>query len=193
MKYKILFFLGILLVVFWAGIFTQKKIHKCPKSEVVIDTVYKFVEIEKQKLVPVYYQRTRTDTIYKDSVRTIEVKKEFVAEKDTTFDDDLLWLNVKYISDIPLSFNSYFDIKAKVKQTEVIKTIPIEKTFNPRFLLEGGIKIISDSDNLHYFANAGVNLISTKYFKIPIYYGGVYNPELKTIQSSFNISIKLEF
>jgi len=89
--------------------------------------------------------------------------------------------------------NSYFDIKAKVKQTEVIKTIPIEKTFNPKFLLEGGIKIINNSDNLHYFANAGVNLISTKYFKIPIYYGGVYNPELKTIQSSFNMSIKLEF
>ncbi len=100
----------------------------CPKPVTKVDTTYIYIEKTDTLIKPKFY--VRVDTVIIKQLDTTIIKNKHIAEVDTLYEDLNLRANIKFISDIPLSTNSYFDLKFKLKQKEVIKTITIEKEPN---------------------------------------------------------------
>lgn len=100
-----------------------KPTPKCPEPKTEVDTVYTTITIRDTIYKPKFY--TTKDTVIITQLDTFYIENYYVAEVDTVFEDDLLSGKVSYISDIPLSKDSYFKMNFNVKTKEVIKTITI--------------------------------------------------------------------
>ena len=96
---------------------------KCPEAQTKIE--YKYVTATDTIIIPKFY--TKKDTIKITQLDTFYIDNQYIAEVDTTFSDSLLTAKIKYISDIPLSLKSYFDLNFKVREKIITKTIEVEK------------------------------------------------------------------
>lgn len=100
-----------------------KPTPKCPEPQVKIDTVYNTITIRDTIYKPKFY--TIKDTIRITQLDTFYIENQYIAEVDTVFEDDLLSGKVSFISNLPLSQDSYFKMSFNVKTKEVIRTITI--------------------------------------------------------------------
>lgn len=129
-----------------------------------VDTLINYVEIKDTVKVPKFYKVVYKDTIRLTDTIYVEEKTNYIAEIDTTYEDKELDLKVKYISDIPLSKKSYFDIDAKVKSLTVFqpKYIEVELGFwSNRFIPVFGVGGVYTQDgkaDLGLFLGFGVRL-----------------------------------
>lgn len=98
---------------------------KCPEPQVITDTVITYVTLKDTLTVKKFL--TKRDTIFIKELDTFYIKTEYIANADTTYQDSLLQADISFISDIPLSKNSFFDLRFKLKQKEIIKTVFVEK------------------------------------------------------------------
>lgn len=116
----------IIILSILIGIFIGWGIKPTPepvKPEIRVDTVYTAITIRDTIYKPRFYNTK--DTIYITQLDTFYIENYYVAEVDTVFEDDLLSGKVSFISDIPLSQDSYFKMSFNVKTKEVIRTITI--------------------------------------------------------------------
>ena len=93
----------------------------CPdvKPNTLIE--YRYIDKIDTVFIPKFY--TQKDTVIISQLDTFYVETKYIAEADTTFEDSSLSLNVKYISDIPLSDKSFFDMRFKVREKIVTNTV----------------------------------------------------------------------
>ena len=191
MKYKLLFYGLLILLIYLAGYFTHVKIHTCPIPEVRIDTVIQYEVVIDEKVVPIFKVKIEKDTIYSTDTLIIKERIDYIAEKDTVYKDSLLHLRVQYISDIPLSPKSYFNLWSKVKERAITERI-IEReqvTYNPNFFVEGGGRVGTE---FNYYLMAGINLISFRHLKMPLYYELEHVPDGSTTHS-MKFGTRIEF
>jgi hypothetical protein len=142
-----------LLLALLIGIAIGWRIRPIPKPEIQVktDTLITYINKTDTLVKPIFY--TRKDTVFVTKLDTFYIENYYIAEVDTTYEDDLLHANIKYISDIPLSKDSYFDLKFKVKQKEVIKVITKEKEesfWHNRFVPYLGVGLSYTQDNKIY-------------------------------------------
>lgn len=139
---------------------------KCPETKVQIDTVYVDKIIKDIVYYPKIYkvEPKQPQETKKDSGKVlinIIGKTHYIAEIDTVYQDSLLTANVKYVSSVPLSENSYFDMKFKVRQKEVIKVITIEKEpsfWYKRFIPYLGVGLGYDGKDIQPEIQLGVGI-----------------------------------
>ena len=191
MKYKLLFYGLLILLIYLAGYFTHIKIHTCPIPEVRIDTVIQYEVVIDEKVVPIFKVKIEKDTIYSTDTLIIKERIDYIAEKDTVYKDSLLHLRVQYVSDIPLSQKSYFNLWSKVREREITETVHKTETvtYNPNFFVEGGGRVGTE---FNYYLMAGINLISFRHLKVPIYYELEYVPDGSTTHS-MKFGTRIEF
>jgi len=191
MKYKLLFYGLLILLIYLAGYFTHVKIHTCPIPEVRIDTVIQYEVVIDEKVVPIFKVKIEKDTIYSTDTLIIKERIDYIAEKDTVYKDSLLHLRVQYVSDIPLSQKSYFNLWSKVREREITETVHKTETvtYNPNFFVEGGGRVGTE---FNYYLMAGINLISFRHLKVPIYYELEYVPDGSTTHS-MKFGTRIEF
>jgi hypothetical protein len=93
----------------------------CPdvKPNTLIE--YRYIDKIDTVFIPKFY--TQKDTVIISQLDTFYVETKYIAEADTTFEDSSLSLNVKYISDIPLSDKSFFNMRFKVREKIITNTV----------------------------------------------------------------------
>lgn len=155
--------IGIIIFLFIAySVSTYKLGESSANSQV--DTLFNYIEIKDTVILPNFYKVVKKDTIKLTDTVFVEEKTNYIAEIDTTYENNELELKVKYISDIPLSEKSYFNIESKVKSVVVFqpKYIEVEPGFwSNRFIPVFGIGGVYTQDgkaDLGLFLGFGVRL-----------------------------------
>lgn len=93
----------------------------CPEPNTLIE--YRYVTKTDTLVKPIFKTIVKKDTIkYRDTL-FIHEETNYIAEIDTTYKDSLLTAKIQYVSDIPLSLKSYFNLDFKVKEKIVTNTI----------------------------------------------------------------------
>ena len=117
---------------------------ECPdvKPNTLIE--YRFIEKTDTLIVPKFKTVVYKDTIsYIDTV-FIHTNINYIAEVDTTYTDSTLTAHVQFVSPIPLSPKSYFNMKFGVRERSITNTVvQTEKVgfFYKRFIPYFGIGI----------------------------------------------------
>jgi len=84
---------------------------------------YRYVEKRDTLIVPIFKTVVQKDTIsYIDTV-FIHTNINYIAEVDTTYEDSTLSAHVQYVSPIPLSPKSYFNLDFKVREKIITNTV----------------------------------------------------------------------
>lgn len=134
--------LGICLVI---GGFIGYSIHgdkDCPEATTNTLIEYRYIDRVDTLRVPKF--TTKRDTTYIPQIDTFFVETKYIAEIDTTYEDSSLSAKVSFVSDIPLSEKSYFDLRFKIREKIVTNTVYVEKEtsfFDNRFIPYLGIGI----------------------------------------------------
>ena len=207
MKYKLLFYGLIILLIYLAGYFTHVKIHTCPIPEVRIDTVYVDVGIQDstgyEPQLIIFEKPVNEDSIYQvaklwwqsqvkpDTKPTTADGHLYIASKDTTYGDSTLWANIQFRSRIVLDPEAYFNLKFKVRERTITETVHVTEqvTYNPNFFVEGGGRVGTE---FNYYLMAGINLMSFRHIKMPIYYELEHVPDGSTTHS-MKFGTRIEF
>lgn len=116
----------------------------CPdvKPDTLIE--YRYITKHDTLVIPKFRTVVYNDTIsYIDTV-FVHTNVNYIAEIDTTYEDSSLTAKVQFISDIPLSKKSYFDLKFNLREKTITNTVTVEKDksfWDDRFpvILGGGI------------------------------------------------------
>ena len=93
----------------------------CPEVEPNTLIEYRYIDKIDTVFIPKHY--TQKDTVIVSQLDTFYVETKYIAEADTTYQDSSLSFNVKYVSDIPLSDKSFFDMRFKVREKTVTNTV----------------------------------------------------------------------
>lgn len=112
----------------------------CPDVKPNLLIEYRYIDKIDTVFVPKFY--VRKDTVTISQLDTFFIETKYIAAADTTFEDSSLTASIKFISDIPLSGNSFFDMRFKVREKIVTNTIiQTEETgfFYKRFIPYLGI------------------------------------------------------
>ena len=84
---------------------------------------YKYIEKTDTLIVPKFKTITKRDTIkYLDTI-FVHNETQYVAQVDTTYEDSTLTASVQFISPIPLSPKSYFNMNFKVRERIITNTV----------------------------------------------------------------------
>jgi hypothetical protein len=112
----------IIAMIIVLGIASHYGFYELGKSKAEIkhirdtDTVTTFIEIIDTVIIPKFTVKTKTDTVINNLTDTVFIDQtEYIASFDSTYEDDKASLSVAFISPIPLSTKSFFDIDLKVK------------------------------------------------------------------------------
>ena len=206
-KYKYYFYGLLTLLIYLAGYFTHVKIHTCPIPEARIDTVYVDAEIQDstgyEPQLIIFEKPVNEDSIYQaaklwwqsqvkpDTKPTTADGHLYIASKDTAYDDSLLQANIQFRSRIVLDPEAYFNLKFKVRERTITETVHVTEqvTYNPNFFVEGGGRV---GNGFNYYLMAGINLISFRHLKVPIYYELEHVPDGSTTHS-MRFGTRIEF
>lgn len=113
--------LGICLVIGGFIGYSIKPDKDCPEPNTLVE--YRYLERVDTLIVPKFKTIIRTDTLkYRDTL-FIHNETNYIAEIDTAYEDSSLTAKVQYVSDIPLSKKSYFNLDFKVREKIITKTI----------------------------------------------------------------------
>ena len=114
--------------------------------EVKPNTLIEFRYIDKTDtlIVPKFKTVIKKDTVKFSDTVFVHQETQYIASIDTTYSDSSLTANVEFVSPIPLSNKSYFNMKFSIREKAVTNTI-IEKEewgfFHKRFITYFGIGI----------------------------------------------------
>lgn len=196
-----------IFIIFFGGYFFHVKIHTCPIPE--IDTLSQYVEIRDstgyEPQIIIFERPVNEDSIYEAAkiwwqsqtpeTTDLSIKDiifcNYVASMDTTYEDSLLTANIKFKSRIVLDPEAYFNLKFKVREKIITNTVHKTETvtYNPYFFIEGGARA---GNGFNYFIQAGINLISYRHLKLPIYYDLEHVPDGSTTHS-MRVGTRIEF
>lgn len=156
------------------------------------DTIVTYRTIKDIQIIPKY------TTIYKtDSVKTTDTlfvfDTSYVASLDTTYEDDLVKLKVDFISDIPLSKKSYFNLDVNVKKEIVF--VPTYKAYEPDTwgVGFGILGHFQDSVKVNLFGNISYKIFNYKYFEMPITAEIELGDNLNIVDKKLRIEGRLKF
>jgi hypothetical protein len=128
------------------------------------DTVVTFINIRDTVIVPKFTVKTKTDTVIKnDTITVIIDTTQYIASFDSTYENDKAKLEVKFISPIPLSPKSFFDLNLEIKNELVfIPTYVTDESFWFRrcgvFAGIGGVYTQAGQADLGLFIGFGVRI-----------------------------------
>lgn len=113
--------LGIALIIGGFIGWSVKPDKDCPEPNTT--TKYIYVTQTDTLVKPIFKTIVKKDTIkYRDTL-FIHEETNYIAEIDTTYKDSLLTAKIQYVSDIPLSLKSYFNLDFKVREKTITNTI----------------------------------------------------------------------
>ena len=144
-----LIMMGICLLIGGYIGYSIKPDKDCPdvKPNTLIE--YRFIEKTDTLIVPKFKTVVYKDTIsYTDTV-FIHTNINYIAEVDTTYTDSTLTAHVQFVSPIPLSPKSYFNMKFGVRERSITNTVvQTEKVgfWYKRFVASLGIGVMYDID-----------------------------------------------
>lgn len=157
--------MAIIIVVLFAleNVFVYQTGKNSVKAQIIrdTDTVITYRTIQDIQVIPKY------TTIYKtDSVKTTDTlfvfDTSYVATLDTTYEDDTAKLKVDFVSPIPLSPKSYFNLDLDVKKELVfVPTYVKDESFwHNRFIvyLGGGVSYGIDSKTIEPALQVGLGI-----------------------------------
>ena len=125
------------------------------------DTLITYRTITDTKIIPKYTTITKTDTIINTDTLFLD-NTEYIATLDTTYEDDLAKIKVDFISDIPLSKKSYFNLELDVKkETIFVPTYVKDESFwHNRLIvyLGGGVSYGIDSKTIEPALQIGLGV-----------------------------------
>ena len=113
--------LGICLII---GGFIGYNIHpdkSCPEVKPNTLIEYRYVDKTDTVFIPKFF--IKKDTIKIPQLDTFFVETKYIAEADTTFEDSSLTAKIKFVSDIPLSDKSFFDMRFKIREKIITNTV----------------------------------------------------------------------
>lgn len=126
----------IIIIIAIAVFFIGRESGEQIKSETIIDTVMVERVLFDTIVKPVFRVRIKTDTVYvptnidslfeiaKQHVHadSIEIySPSFIAEKDTLYEDSLIYAKVSFVSRLPLDPGAYFQWHFRMKYPEIHK------------------------------------------------------------------------
>ena len=113
--------MGICLVIGGFIGYSIKPEKDCPEPNTLIE--YRYITQTDTLVIPKFKTIVKTDTLkYRDTL-FIHNETNYIAEIDTTYNDSSLTAKIQYVSDIPLSQKSYFNLDFKVREKIITKTI----------------------------------------------------------------------
>ena len=121
MSKSYLFALGICLVIGGFVGWSLKPVKDCPDTKPNTLIEYRYVDKTDTIFIPKFY--VRKDTVKILQLDTFFVETKYIAAADTTFKDSSLTADIKFISDIPLSGKSFFDLRFKVREKIITNTV----------------------------------------------------------------------
>ena len=113
--------LGICLIIGGFVGWSLKPMKDCPDAKPNTLIEYRYVDKIDTVFIPKFY--VRKDTITISELDTFFVETNYIAAADTMFEDSSLSANIKFISDIPLSNKSFFDMRFKVREKIITNTV----------------------------------------------------------------------
>jgi hypothetical protein len=156
------------------------------------DTLTVYRTITDTKIIPKYTTITKIDTVIDNDTIYLD-KTQYIASIDTTYESDLVKLKVDYISDIPLSKNSYFNLDLNVKSETVF--VPTYKATEPD-LWNVGFGVVGhfqDSVNVNLFGNISYKIFNLKHFEMPITAEIELGDNLNIVQKSLRVEGRFKF
>lgn len=187
--------IAILLIITHFLAYHLGELNKKVKIVKDTDTLITYTTITDTIIEPEFYEIVKKDTI-RDTVNNVIFIKDqsnYVAEVDTTYEDDLAKLNVKYISDIPLSKKSYFNIALDVKKEVVF--VPAYKEYEPDKwgLGFGALCSFKDSVRVNLFGNVSYKILNYRHFEFPITFEIQLDNDFKMIEQTIKAEGKFKF
>ncbi len=144
--------------LFWGGEDNTKAVYLPGETIVQKDTIFSEKTIRHEKIVPVFGKETievvRGDSSESDILEKKGADTFYVASFDTLLYDSLLYLRVKYSSQLPLDPEAYFSLEAKLKERTVVQ--------KETMIVEREREIIERWLHFGIVAAAGYGLINQK-------------------------------
>lgn len=166
MKTTIILWIIIAVLFALENVFVYQTGKNSVKAQIIrdTDTLITYRTIQDIRIIPKYTTITKTDTVINSLTDTVYIDNAtYIATLDTTYEDDLAKLKVDFISDIPLSKKSYFnlDLKVKDKLVFVPTYVKDESFWTNRFvpvLGIGGVYTQDGTADLGLFIGFGIRL-----------------------------------
>lgn len=170
MKPTIIIAVILILAVSHLSTYYLGRSHVEIKYRTQIDTLIEYKTNIIEKIVPKYYTVIKKDTIILiEGNDTIYIDNtQYIAQVDTSLENDDAKLMVQYVQDLPLSQNGFFNIDLRVKNTTVfVPTYKQEErdTWGVGFGILGHFQ---DSVKVNLFGNISYKIMNFKYFEMPI-------------------------
>jgi hypothetical protein len=190
--------MAIIIVVLFAleNVFVYQTGKNSVKAQIIrdTDTVITYRTIQDIRIIPKYTTITKTDTVINSLTDTVYIDNTtYIATLDTTYEDDLAKLKVDFISDIPLSKKSYFNLDLKVKSQTVF--VPTYKAYEPDTwgIGAGLVGRFQDSVRVNLFGNISYKIMNYKYFELPITAEIEFGDNLNIVEKTFRIEGRFKF
>ena len=94
---------------------------ECPENKPNTLIEYRYIDRVDTLRVPKFI--TKIDTYKVVQLDTFFTETKYIAQIDTTYEDSSLTANIKYVSDIPLSKKSYFDMRFSLRERTITNTV----------------------------------------------------------------------
>jgi len=142
MKPTVIIAVILILAVSHLSTYYLGRSHVEIKYRTEVDTLIEYRTNVIEKIVPKYYTVIKKDTIITTEKDTIYIdNSQYIAQVDTSLENDLAKLKVQYVQDLPLSQNGFFNIDLQVKKETVFVPTKVEPSWWYRrfgFFIGGG-------------------------------------------------------
>lgn len=160
--------LAVIIIILFAleNVFVYQTGKNSVKAQIIrdTDTVVTYFDVRDTVIIPKFITHyiTQTDTIIGTDTIFID-NTQYIARLDTTYEDGLAKLKVDFVSDIPLSKKSYFNLDLQVKKELVfVPTYVQDESFwHNRFvpvLGIGGVYTQDGTADLGLFLGFGIRI-----------------------------------
>ncbi len=158
-----------------------------------IDTLTTYQTIKDTVIVPKFRTETYRDTIILTDTTYVLETHQYIAKIDTMYEDDLARLKVEYISDIPLSKKSYFNLDLNVKKEVIF--VPSYKEYEPDKwgVGFGAVGHFNDSVRVNLFGNISYKILNYKHFEFPITLEIELDNDFKMIEKTIKAEGRFKF
>ena len=169
MKPTIIIAVILILAVSHLSTYYLGRSHVEIKYRTQIDTLIEYKTNIIEKIVPKYYQVIKKDTVITTEKDTIYIDNtQYIAQVDTSLENDDAKLMVQYVQDLPLSMNGFFNIDLQVKRTTVFVPTYIKEERDTWGVGFGILGHFQDSVKVNLFGNISYKIMNFKYFEMPI-------------------------
>jgi len=149
MKTQIILAIVIIILFALENLFVYQTGKNSVKNQTInnTDTLTAFINIRDTVKIPVFRTRTHLDSIIIQDTVYISTVTDYIATIDTMYENDLAKLRVEFVSDIPLSRKSYFNLDLNVKKELVFIPVKDESIWHNRFIPYFGVGLSYSIDS----------------------------------------------